>query len=69
VVALAAAAGVAIDNARLYEEARRQERWLRATAEITRELLSGTQSTEVLKLVTRQALALSGADPVTGSGW
>ena len=64
VVALAAAAGVAIDNARLYEEARRQERWLRATAEITRELLSGTQSTEVLKLVTRQALALSGADLV-----
>ena len=31
-VALAAAAGVAIDNARLYEEARRQERWLRATS-------------------------------------
>ena len=64
VVALAAAAGVAIDNARLYEEARRQERWLRATTEITRELLSGTQSTEVLNLVTRQALALSGADLV-----
>jgi len=64
VVALAAAAAVAIDNARLYEEARRQERWLRATSEITRELLSGMQSTEVLKLVTRQALALSGADLV-----
>ena len=64
VVALAAAAGVAIDNARLYEEARRQERWLRAATEITRELLSGTQSTEVLKLVTRKALALSGADLV-----
>ena len=64
VVALAAAAGVAIDNARLYEEARRQERWLRATTEITRELLSGIQSTEVLKLVTTKALALSGADLV-----
>ena len=64
VVALAAAAGVAIDNARLYEEARRQERWLRATTEITRELLSGMQSTEVLNLVARQALALSGADLV-----
>ena len=62
VVALAAAAGVAIDNARLYEEARRQERWLRATTEITRELLSGTQSTQVLNLVTREALTLSGAD-------
>ena len=64
VVALAAAAGVAIDNARLYEEARRQERWLRATTEITRELLSGMQSTEVLNLVARKALALSGADLV-----
>ena len=63
-VALAAAAGVAVDNARLYEEARRQERWLRATAEVTRELLSGTQSAQVLTLVTQQALALSAADLV-----
>jgi two-component system, NarL family, sensor histidine kinase DevS len=63
-VALAAAAGVAIDNARLYEEARRQERWLRAIADVTRELLSGAQPTQVLALVTEQALALSGADLV-----
>jgi signal transduction histidine kinase len=63
-VALAAAAGVAIENARLYEEARRQERWLRATAEVTHELLSGTESAQVLALVTRQALELSGADLV-----
>ncbi len=63
-VALAAAAGVAVNNARLYEEARRQERWLRATAEVTRELLSGTQSAQVLALVTQQALALSAADLV-----
>src|SRR5918912_2736452 len=34
VVALAAAAGVAIDNARLYSLAQRRERWLTATAEI-----------------------------------
>jgi len=64
VVALAAAAAVAIDNAQLYEEARRQERWLRATTEITREVLSGTQPTQVLALVTRKVLALSGADLV-----
>jgi signal transduction histidine kinase len=64
VIALAAAASVAIDNARLYEEARRQERWLRATADVTRELLSGTEPTQVLTLVTQQALALSGADLV-----
>jgi signal transduction histidine kinase len=64
VIALAAAAGVAIDNARLYEEARRQERWLRATADVTRELLSGTEPTQVLTVVTQQALVLSGADLV-----
>jgi signal transduction histidine kinase len=63
-VALAAAAGVAIDNARLYEESRRQERWLRATAEVTRELLSGTPSSQVLRLITQQALEMSGADLV-----
>jgi two-component system, NarL family, sensor histidine kinase DevS len=72
-VALAAAAGVAIENARLYEEARRQERWLRATAEVTHELLSGTDPAQVLALVTDRALELSGADLValavpTGDG-
>ena len=35
VVALAAAAGVAIENARLYALAHRRQRWLAATAEIT----------------------------------
>jgi signal transduction histidine kinase len=64
VVALAAAAGVAIDNARLYEEARRQERWLRASGEVARRLLSGTPTPEVLDLVTEQALEMSGADLV-----
>ena len=43
VVALAAAAGVAIENARLYEEAARRERWLAATAEITGLLTAGTR--------------------------
>ena len=63
-VALAAAAGVAIDNARLYEEARRQQRWLRASSEVTRRLLSGIAPDEVLELVTQQALEMSGADLV-----
>lgn len=63
-VALAAAAGVAIDNARLYEEARRQQRWLSATAEVTRQLLSGVSVDEVLNLVVEQALEMSGADMV-----
>ena len=34
VLALAAAAGVAIENARLFEQARRRQRWLEATDEI-----------------------------------
>ena len=63
-VALAAAAGVAIDNAKLYEEARRQQRWLRASSEVTRRLLSGAAQDEVLTLVTQQALEMSGADLV-----
>jgi signal transduction histidine kinase len=64
VQALAAAAGVAIENARLYAEARRQQQWLRANAEVTRRLLSGDQPGEVLELVTHQALEISGADLV-----
>ena len=39
--ALGAAAGVAVENARLYEEARRQQSWLRASSELTISLLSG----------------------------
>ncbi|MBO0808859.1 MAG: GAF domain-containing protein, partial [Actinobacteria bacterium] len=62
--ALAAAAGVAIDNARLQEETRRQQRWLRASGEITRQLLSGITPGAVLDLVTTQVLEMSGADLV-----
>jgi signal transduction histidine kinase len=62
--ALAAAAGVAIENARLYAEARRQQQWLRASGEVTQRLLSGDEPGEVLELVTRQALEISRADLV-----
>ncbi|MFB4311505.1 GAF domain-containing protein [Actinomadura sp. GTD37] len=55
VTALATAAGVAIENARLYEETRRRERWLEASAEISTALLSGTGTGEVLDLVARRA--------------
>jgi signal transduction histidine kinase len=54
-IALAAAAGVAIDNARLYEVAHRRERWLAATAEITSLLLGEVQRTSALGLVARRA--------------
>jgi signal transduction histidine kinase len=62
--ALAAAAGVAIDNARLYDEARRQQRWLAASAEVTRILLSGADISDALELVTAKSLEISGADLV-----
>ena len=64
VVALAAAAGVAIENARLYAEARRQQQWLRANAEVMQRLMSGDDPGDVLALVTRLALEMSGADLV-----
>jgi signal transduction histidine kinase len=62
--ALGAAAGVAVENARLYEEARRQQRWLRASGDLTIALLSGAGPAAVLGDLTRQALELSGADLV-----
>ncbi|MFC9806070.1 sensor histidine kinase [Streptomyces griseoaurantiacus] len=52
---LAVAAGVAIDNARLYEESRLRERWLRASAEITHGLMSGSDQAEVLGLIAERA--------------
>jgi signal transduction histidine kinase len=61
-VALGAAAGVAVENARLYDAARRQQRWIQASAEVTIRLLSGSEPAEVLADVTRQARELSGAD-------
>ncbi len=63
-VALAAAAGVAIDNARLYDEARRRQRWLAASAEVTRVLLSGADVSDALALITSKSLEMSGADLV-----
>jgi signal transduction histidine kinase len=61
---LAVAAGVAIDNARLYEEAQRRQRWLSASAEITRGLLSGTARAEVMELIARRAQDITGAELV-----
>jgi signal transduction histidine kinase len=61
VTALATAAGVAIENARLYEETRRRERWLEASAEISTALLSGTGTGEVIDLVARRAREIAGA--------
>ncbi|WP_326554464.1 GAF domain-containing sensor histidine kinase [Micromonospora sp. NBC_01813] len=64
VVALAAAAGVAIENARLYELASRRERWLAATAEITGVLLGPVRRTDALTLVARRAREVAEAEMV-----
>ncbi|GII65469.1 hypothetical protein Skr01_55540 [Sphaerisporangium krabiense] len=62
VVALATAAGVAIENARLYEETRAREAWLHASAEITTSLLSGSAPHDVLTLLARRAREMAAAD-------
>ncbi len=70
VIALAAAAGVAIENARLYEEAGRREAWLEATAEITA-LLSGShagdQALQMIADRARQAASANVAWIVVGT--
>ena len=62
VQALAGAAGIAVDNARLYESARRRQRWLEATSEITAELLAGGDTGEALRLIATRAQELTEAD-------
>lgn len=59
--ALAAAAGIAIDNARLYEQARARQSWIAATRDIGTELLSGTEPARVFQLVADEVHKLSGA--------
>jgi signal transduction histidine kinase len=63
-VAVAGAAGLAVENARLRAEARRQGQWQRATAEVTQQLLAADEPRDVLALVTQHALEISGADAV-----
>jgi signal transduction histidine kinase len=62
VAALAAAAGLAIANARLYDESRQRERWLQVTANVSTALLRGTDTEEVLTLVAEGAREVIGAD-------
>ncbi len=59
---LAVAAGIAIENARLYEEVRLRERWLTASTDITSALLSGQPEHEVLEGMLERAKDITGAD-------
>ncbi|WP_406290703.1 GAF domain-containing protein [Embleya sp. NBC_00896] len=62
---LAAAAGVAIDNARLYDDVLRRERWLAASSDLTRSLLSGDAPADVLRAFTATIREMADADLVT----
>ncbi|WP_185107631.1 GAF domain-containing protein [Nonomuraea rubra] len=64
VIALATAAGVAVENARLYAESRRRETWLQASAELTTSLLSGADPHEVLATMAARARQMCDADLV-----
>jgi signal transduction histidine kinase len=63
VTALAATAGFAIDNARLFAETQRRQAWAVASAEVTAALLS-SEPGDPLGLLASRTLTLSGADLV-----
>jgi signal transduction histidine kinase len=67
--ALAATAGLAIANARLYESARSRGEWLQASELISRKLLSGDRGDAgpPLRLIAEQSLRVARADLVTVS--
>ncbi|SHF90054.1 sensor histidine kinase [Streptoalloteichus hindustanus] len=60
--ALAAAAGIALDNAHLFEQAKLRQGWLQAAGEITTALLSGAGSADALRLIAQRSRELSRAD-------
>ncbi|MET8699194.1 GAF domain-containing protein [Kitasatospora sp. NPDC004723] len=59
--ALAAAAGVAIENSRLYEEGRRRERWIAGAAAVTTALLSTDEAEVALTVAAEQVRELADA--------
>ncbi|GEL20386.1 sensor histidine kinase [Pseudonocardia asaccharolytica] len=67
VTALAATAGVAIENARLYEDSRTRGEWLRASAAITRRMLSSdtSHSGQALRFIAECCRDIAQADLVS----
>ncbi|WP_032770492.1 GAF domain-containing protein [Streptomyces californicus] len=59
--ALAAQAGIAIGNARLYGAARQRERWIAGAAAVTTALLTGTDAADALMTVAERARMLADA--------
>lgn len=62
VLALAGAAGIAIDNARLYQAAHTRQLWIEATRDISTELLAGDDPAVVHSVIAAKAVALTGSD-------
>ncbi|MBC8090433.1 MAG: GAF domain-containing protein [Pseudonocardia sp.] len=62
VEALAAAAGIAVQNAELFEQGQLRQRWLEASAEIRNEQMAGATEDETLSLIAQRALELTGSD-------
>ncbi|GAB2605050.1 GAF domain-containing sensor histidine kinase [Kribbella endophytica] len=61
VTALAVAAGVVIDNARLYADTERRRRWHEVTAEITQLMLGEFDPQDALQLIATRAREVSGS--------
>ncbi len=60
--ALAAAAGIAIDNARLYDQVRARQAWVQATRDIATNLLSGGEPAQAFRLIADRAHKLIESD-------
>jgi signal transduction histidine kinase len=60
--ALAAAAGIAVQNADLFEQGQLRQQWLEASGEIRTELLSGATEDDALRLVAQRTLELTRSD-------
>ncbi|MEV8534311.1 GAF domain-containing protein [Streptomyces sp. NPDC051211] len=58
---LASQAGIAIGNARLYDTARRRERWIEGAAAVTTTLLAGRPAADALMCVAERARLLADA--------
>ncbi|MGY1704801.1 GAF domain-containing protein [Geodermatophilus sp. SYSU D00697] len=59
--ALAGAAGIAVDNARLYEEADERRRWTTAVSDVRASLLEAASPDDALRLIATRIAELTGA--------
>lgn len=75
VAVLAPAAGIAVENAHLYADARRTERWISASQSLTTTMLEGADEEEALELIAATVREVSKADtaiivlPSIGDTW